>query len=146
VDVAAALTGAPPVNPDRVAGLVKVVREEHGGRYAGRVFCSEVQGEYLLWALPADAPVMMYNHAHLFPPEYWDECLTVKAGGPGWWEVLDRYRAGVVVVEADSHPRLCDGLRKDPGWRVVVDESSAPARARLFVAVRKPAAPAGVAP
>lgn len=148
-DVAAALMGQEPVNPNRVAELVKVIQKQYGGRYTGRVFTSEVQGEYLLWALPADAPVMLYNHAQLFAPDYWTECLTVKAAGPGWWEVLDRYRVGVVVVEHDPHARLCEELRKHPGWQVVVDEAKAPARdpfSRLFVAVRKPASPAGVAP
>ena len=143
-DIAAALSGDAPADPDRVKELSRVVKEWHGGRYVGRVFASEIQGEYLLRALPPDAPVLMFNHAQLFPPAYWAECLAVKAGGPGWWEFLDRYRVGVVAVEADFHPRLCDELRKHPGWAVVVDEAGAPARdryARLFVAVRKPEPP-----
>ena len=140
-DIAAALSGQPPANPDRVADLLRVVREEYGGRYTGRVFASEIQGEYLLWALPEDAPVLLYNHVQLFPPDRWAEYMTVKVAAPGWWEILDRYRVGIVVVEVDSHPRLCQELRAHPGWRVVLDES-----ARLFVAVRKPASRAGGTP
>lgn len=136
-DVAAALKGEPPAEPDRVAALADAVRREHGGRFTGRVFASETQGEYLLWALPPEAPVMMFNHAQLFPADYWAECLGVKEAAPGWWEVLDRRRAAAVVVEAGLYPVLCDGVRRHPGWRVVVDEADRPAG--LFVAVRKPA-------
>jgi hypothetical protein len=143
-DVAAALAGRRPANPERVAGLVEVLRAEHGGRYVGRVFTSEILGEYLLWALPADTPVMMYNHAQLFSPAYWAECLGVQTAGPGWWEFLDRYRAGVVVIEVEGHGPLCEELRTHPAWQVVLDESQTEGRdpgARLFVAVRKPASP-----
>lgn len=142
-DIADALAGRPPADPDRVAGLTRAVREDHGGRFAGRVFASETQGDYLLWALPPDAPVMMFNHAQLFPPAYWTDCLAVKAA-PGWGDFLDRHRAAAVVVEVDSSPALCAGLRASPAWRVVVDEANTPARdprGRLFVALRKPPTP-----
>ncbi len=141
-DVAAALMGETPADPERVKDLVRAIKEWHGGRYTGRVFTSEIQGEYLLWALPPDMPVMMFNHVQLFPASYWNECMTVKAGGPGWWEFLDRYRVGVVVVELDLNSELCAELRGRSGWAVVIDEANAPARdpySRLFVAVRKPA-------
>jgi hypothetical protein len=144
-DVAAALAGGTPADPERVKELVRAVREVYGGRYTGPLFASETQGEYLLWALPADTPTMMFNHAQLFTPDYWAGCMRVKDGDPGWQEFLDRHGANAVVVEADLHGRLCDALRKSPAWRVVVDESDAPARdpyTRLFVALRKPATPA----
>jgi hypothetical protein len=147
-DIAAALAGQPVADPDRVARLLRVIRDEHGGRFVGRIFSSEIQGEYLLWSLPDDTPVMMYNHAQFFPVDYWSECLRVKSGGGDWWEILDRHRAGVVVVEVDMHPELCAELRTNSAWQVVLDEEGAPARdlfSRLFVAVRKPAPPAGKA-
>ncbi len=140
VDIAAALAGTPAPDAKRVERLTKAVADWHGGKFTGRVFCSEIQGEYLLRSLP-DTQVMMFNHAQLFPVSYWNDCLLVKAGGGGWWEFLDRYRVGVVVVELDMHPNLCALLRKQPGWAVVVDEAEvrAPDRySRLFVAVRKP--------
>jgi hypothetical protein len=148
-DIAAALSGQPVVDQDRVAALVQVIREQHGGRYIGRVFSSEIQGEYLLWALPDDTPVMMFNHAQLFPPAYWNECLHVKNGDRDWWEILDRSGAGVVVVERDLHPELCAELRTAPHWQVVLDEQNIPARdllSRLFVAVKRPVVEAGKVP
>lgn len=149
VAVAAALQGETPAEADRVKELTRVVHEWHGGRYTGRVFASEVQGDFLLRALPADTPVMMFNHAQLFPVAYWRDCLNAKAGGPGWWEFLDRYRVGVVVVEVDLNAKLCTELREHSDWVVVVDERQDRALdpfTRLFVAVRKPARPEGTKP
>lgn len=143
-DIAAALQGEEPADPDRVRRLTETVRSLPGGRYRGPVFCSESQGEFLLWTLPTDTPVMMFNHAHLFQPAYWAGCLAVKQGLPPWRELLDRAGAGVVVVEADYHPRLCEELRSDPAWQVVVDEAGTPghdADSRLFVAIRKAGKP-----
>jgi hypothetical protein len=139
-DIAAALKGEPPADPDRVAKLFEAIKVLRGGRLTGTIFASESQGEYLLWALLPDAPVMMFNHAQLFDPGYWAECMTVKQAGAGWSAILDRYRAAVVIVEIDYHPQLCAELRKHPGWHVVIDESETPGRdadSRLFVAVRK---------
>jgi hypothetical protein len=123
-----------------------VLREElrrryPGGRYAGSVFASETQGDYLVWALPGEFPVLTYTHAHLFPPEHWQACRTVEDAGPGWWDVLDRYRVNLVVVEPDLHPDLARRLREDPRWLVVLDEAGERARpdprTRLLIALRK---------
>jgi hypothetical protein len=139
-DIAAVLRGD-PVTSDRMKEFARVLKQWYGDRYVGRVFTSEVQGEYLLWSLPPDTPVMMFNHAQLFPEKYWSDCLRVKSGAPGWWEFLERMRSHVVVVEVAFHPVLCEEIRKSPRWVVVVDESAVPAwdsYSRLFVAVRKP--------
>ncbi len=148
-DIAAVLSGTAPAEPDRVEALTKAIREGYGGRYVGRVFCSETLGEYLLWALPPDAPVTLFNHAHLFTPDYWRQWLSVKEGKPGWWEALDRHNINVVIVEADTHEPLCAELRSNSAWNVVLDEAGASGRdltSRLFVAIRKPATSAGEMP
>jgi hypothetical protein len=143
-DIAAALAGQPPADPDRVADVIRVVRDDYQGRFRGRIFSSERLGEYLLWALPPDAPVMMYNHAQLFSTSYWSECLRTKEAALGWWEVLDRREVEAVVLEASLCPELCAELRSNRNWRVALDESASdrPAlvrdpAARLFVAFRK---------
>jgi hypothetical protein len=105
----------------------------------GPIFCSERQGEYLLWSLPPNIPVMMYNHAQLFSVEYWSRCLTVKEGGEAWDMILQEYGAKWIVVETYYHARLCSQVREHPRWKVVLDEENVqqlPPDARLFVAVR----------
>ena len=121
-------------------GLRTALREHYpDGQYRGAIFSSETQGDFLIWALPADLPVMMYTHAHVFGPDHWEACRDVKAANPGWREFLARHHANLIVVEPSSHEELAGELRKDPDWRVVHDGPESPAsdRARVIVAVRK---------
>ena len=55
-----------------------------GGQYRGAIFSSETQGDFLIWALPSDMPVLMFTHAHVFSFDHWEACRDVKAGNPGW--------------------------------------------------------------
>jgi hypothetical protein len=135
-DIAAALRNPAAGPTDRTKELAKVLRERYGGKFTGRVFASEMQGDYLIWALPADIPELMYTHAHVFPPRHWAECLVVKDAGPGWWELLDRHRVNAVVVEPELHPALVKKLKADPGWVVVLGGDADPA-GKQFVALRK---------
>jgi hypothetical protein len=110
------------------------------GEFAGRIFPSETQGDYLAWALP-EFEVLWYTHAHLFSKEHWAQCLRAKSAQPGWREHLDRFSVNLVVIEPRLHERFADRLRRDPDWQVVLDEADDPTkpdgRASLFVALRK---------
>jgi len=111
------------------------------GRFTGSIFVSETLGDFLLWELAPEVPLSSYSHLHLFPRSYWDEVLPIYQGQPGWWDLLRRRRANLVVIEAEIYPRLRDRLRANPGWEVVLDETGnprkVPAQCRLFIAVRK---------
>ncbi len=141
--VSAALTARPGWGDRRIPELSDALQAGYpDGRFSGRVFPTETQGDYLLWSLPADWPVLVYSHVHLFPPEHWRECLTVKFGRPGWREVLDRHGVNLVVIEPELHPRLAQQLRQDAQeWLVVLDETGAPSKPgkenRLLVALRR---------
>ena len=83
---------------------------------------------YLLWALAPESPVFIYTHVHLFRPESWRECSTVKFARPGWRDVLDGHRANLVVVEAEMYPELCALLHEDPDWLTLLDETGSGSR------------------
>ena len=105
------------------AELAAVLRDNYpGGRFVGTVMATPMMGDYLMWELAPDVPVT-YAHMHLFPPSYWEELGVVSRGSPGWWEVLDRYRVNLLVVEAEYSGGLRDQLRKAAGWKIVVDET-----------------------
>jgi hypothetical protein len=145
--VAAQLKDSGKAKPAWLPALTRQLREAYpDGRFTGRIFASEANGDYLLWALAPDYPVLVYTHAHLFPADYWADMRTARLGQPGWWDVLDRYGANLVVVEAEvpagsAGPGLAAELRKDPAWQVLVDEAGDAAkpdpRTRLLIAVRK---------
>ena len=102
--------------------LREALREHYpSGQFTGAIFSSETQGDFLIWALPRDMPVMMYTHAHVFSVEHWEACRNVKAGNPGWRDFLAEHQANLIVIEVDSHKVLANELRADPQWIVVYD-------------------------
>jgi hypothetical protein len=141
--VADQLTGSSEAAPRWYPALAQVLKKDYPeGRFTGRVFASEALADYLIWSMPEQSPVLVYTHAHLFPPSHWNEFLTVKYGAVGWWEVLDRYRVNLVLVDEGQHANLIELLRNaSADWEVVLDESGNPARPGsppgLFLAVRK---------
>jgi hypothetical protein len=120
--------------------LRKALREHYpGGRYQGTIFASETQGDFLIWAMSQETPVLMFTHAHVFPFEFWELCRDVKAANPGWREFLARKGANLIVVETDSHEELTAELRHNPDWLIVHDGPASPVKAGspVIVALRK---------
>jgi hypothetical protein len=114
-----------------------------GGRLRGSIFATETMGEYLLWALPANMPVLACTHVHLLPPDHWTNCRVVKWGRPGWQQFLDWNRVELIVVEPEMHPKLCQALHESEVWQVVVDGTGADPRKgdhrpRQLIALRRP--------
>jgi hypothetical protein len=112
------------------------------GQFQGRVFASETQGDYLIWALPPEIPIFVYTHVHLFPPSVWRQCQRVKFGERDWDDILDRHRVNLVIIEAEMHPPLRELLYEaGDTWQVLLDEAGdhrkADARGRQLIAVRK---------
>ncbi len=111
------------------------------GRYQGVILAREILGDYLVWSLPRDMPVLVYSHVHCFSEEVWQDYLRGTRGRLGWWEVLDRRRINLVLLDPELGPELALLLRQDAAWRVVLDETGdarkPDPRTRLFIAVRR---------
>lgn len=124
--------------PDLAAALQ---RDYPNGRFQGCIFTSEAQGDYLLWALPPEYPVLVYTHAHLFSAEHWTNCMLAKRAVDGWRNFLDLSNVNLVVSEAEEHYKLTRALKADPEWQIILDEtglqSKRDPRTRLLIAVRK---------
>ena len=114
-------------------------------RFQGRILAQDMLADYLVWSLPEKAPVLVYNHAHVFPETVWQDQITVLAGRPSWDAVLGRYQVNLVVFDPVMWPELAHRLRDDSAWRVIIDEGQNPTndrrpdafRGKLLVAVRK---------
>jgi hypothetical protein len=134
------LTASPADESRWMPELRTAIRDRFpDGHYHGSIFASETQGDFLVWALPAEWPVLMFTHAHVFTFDYWEACRDVKAGNPGWREFLAAHRANLVIVETESHPELTAALRAEAEWQVVHDGPERPAsdKALVIVAVRR---------
>jgi len=112
-----------------------------GGRFRGNIFPNELLGDYLVWALPADDPVLVYSHAHVFSETYWYQCRRAKFGLAGWREFLDAHHVNLVVFpEQRIRDFQTSQLYSDPNWVSVIDERGARSRnseGRLLIALRK---------
>jgi hypothetical protein len=119
------------------------VRAAHAdGRFRGRVFATESQGDYLLWALAPDVPIFVSTHVHLFPPRLWQECQRVKTGQEDWEAILDRRGVTLIISEAELHPGLRKALLAATARWVIWEDEAGDAgvrdpRARRLVAARR---------
>ncbi len=130
---------------DTMPELADALKTYPQKRFQGRIFVQDNLSDYLLWSLPAKAPLLLYNHAHLFPEEIWQHQITILTAGPGWSSLVDHYRVNLIAFDPSGWPELASELRTDPAWHVVVDEGEADAapqavavqNMKLFIAVRK---------
>jgi len=119
--------------------LRQALKEQYpDGRFQGTIFASETQGDFLVWKLPRELPVLMYTHAHVFPVEHWSACIDVRRGDDGWQEFLSRNRANLIVVETVSHEKLCEKIRDDPDWQIIQDAPKAGPLSVLIALRKKP--------
>ena len=96
------------------------------GKFTGAIFASETEGDFLIWALAPDDPVMMYTHAEVFDYAYWDDCGRAKKGNPSWPAFFDFHNVNLVVLEADVSEnaiKMTRQLTSTQGWRVILNET-----------------------
>jgi hypothetical protein len=144
-----------PATPWRLAAELKSVDGAHvpelarwleqkyaDGRFTDRIFSSETQGDYLLWALAPETRLCVYTHVHLFSPERWRETREIKNAAPGWRETLRSNDVTLMVFEGETHPRLRQELLEaGDEWLILVDEtgdlSKPDPKSRIVIAVRR---------
>ncbi len=133
------LTAKPEDEGRWLPPLRQAIRESYPDhRFQGTIIVSETQGDFLVWKLPREVPVLMYTHAHVFRVEHWTACLTVKRGDPGWKDFVAANRGNLIVVEIESHGILCAQLRVDPDWLVIQDAPEAGPLSVLIALRKKP--------
>jgi hypothetical protein len=137
-------TASEPGPADWQPEVGQALRQDYpGGFFTGTICTSPSQGDFLLWAMGPAVPVSPDSHLERFTEGFWEEFTTVAGVQPGWWELLDRRKANLVVVEAARYPRLCERLGRDPAWLVVPPGGPSGIRTEPFIALRK--APHGIA-
>jgi hypothetical protein len=82
-------------------------------------------------------PVMMYTHAHVFTPEYWNACVEAEIEVIGWRELLAKYRANLIVIETNTHQEFAADVRADPDWVTVQDGPQGNSATGILIALRK---------
>jgi hypothetical protein len=135
------LRAGPELRGRWLPAFAEAIRSYPDGRFTGAIYASETMGDYLLTVVREGSPVLLYSHAHVFSPEYFQQAMAVKNAEGDWQAWLKVRRVNLVTIEADLYPRLAAGLRQDPEWAIIIDEaktagSRGPGQ-RKFIALRK---------
>jgi hypothetical protein len=115
---------------ERLEALEWALRDHYlDGRFVGSILPGPEAGDFLVWALGNEVPVLAYLHPHVFTRSYWDRYGLVLGGVGTWRDFLDAHRVNLVVVAAEGGG-LAAAIREDPAWLVVLDEAGSRARRR----------------
>ncbi len=119
-----------PLVADWQADFQTVLNRHYGGRFRGAILATPMQGDYLMWSLAPGVPVT-YAHIHLFHPDFWDELGVVGQGNAGWWDIVDKYRVNLMVMEAEYCDKLLGEIKKRPDqWKILLDETGSTEKAQ----------------
>lgn len=91
----------------------------------GLVFNTYEWGDYLLWDGPPGIQVFVASHAHLVPPEVWQDYMQIAHAGERWKTGLDRYGVATVVLDHHARKPLIRLLKEDKDWKLVYDDAVA---------------------
>lgn len=91
----------------------------------GLVFNSYEWGDYLLHAGPTDIQLFTTSHAHLVPPDVWNDYLRIARVGSNWNDRLDRYGIDTVIVDKPRRKSLIGKLKDSDDWKVAYEDRQA---------------------
>jgi hypothetical protein len=121
--------------------LAARLRESYpDSRFTGVILTTETTGDFLLWMLPAEWPVFIYDELTCFPAKHWQECQAIYNARADWWELLDRRRINLIVVEHERAGKLAAALHEDSDWEILPDGVDARGQGTsgpLLVAIRR---------
>jgi hypothetical protein len=121
--------------------LAARLRESYpDSRFTGVILTTESTGDFLLWMLPPEWPVFIYDELTCFPAKHWQECQAIYNARADWWEVLDRRRINLIVVERERAGKLAATLHEDSDWEIMPDGVDARGQGisgPLLIAVRR---------
>jgi len=110
---------------DQVSRATPVALTEHLRQHPprGQVFNAYEWGDYLVWAGPPELPIFVHSHAHLVPPEVWEDYRAAVRAWPGWRETMSKYRVGTIVIDR-SRTALLGELRRSPDWELAYEDAT----------------------
>jgi hypothetical protein len=125
--------------------LGEALKDYPNQRFQGRIFVQDLLADYLVWSLPEKAPVLVYNHAHIFPEAIWQDQITVLSGKSSWDVILERYQVNLIVFDPLMCPELAQRVRAEAAWLILRDDGLNRSgergpnafRGTLFIAIRK---------
>ncbi len=90
--------------------------------FTGTILCGERPGDFLATVLDPAIPVLVHSRPMKEDRERWADARRALLGEADWWDVLDRLRVNLVVIDPGVHPKLADRLRASKAWALVQDD------------------------
>lgn len=106
----------------------------HRAASADRLFTRMEWANYFTWSLDGRLPVMVEGHVELYPPDTWEQYVTVSDGRREWENVLDAHGVTMLVLDQTEQVSLLSGVHQSGRWR----ESGRYGRAIVFERHGKP--------
>lgn len=88
-----------------------------------RIVVNQPWASWFEYAAPG-FPVFVDSRIELFPEDVWDEYFQLKAGGPRWTAILDRWEVEAVVLDRGGW-RLDEAIQDDPRWTLAYEDDVA---------------------
>ena len=121
----AVLRGTQPPPQVALSQLTPLGATEYLNKHhvTGQLFNTYEWGDYLIWAGPKDAQVLVASHAHLVPRWIWRHYMQVIKQVDEWQELFDRYSVNTIILDKLQREKLIKSLRREEGWKVGYEDS-----------------------
>lgn len=90
----------------------------------GEIWADLAFSSYLTYALP-ERPVWIHTRFETFPPEQWQDYLTVTSAAPGWEQILRRDGVHLLLLSKADQPNLIRVLLPRSDWQPVYEDEAA---------------------
>jgi hypothetical protein len=91
----------------------------------GKLFNDMGFGSYLIWEAYPDYKVYADPRIDLYPPEIWQDYITLINAIPGWEKIMIRDDIKTVMLNPEEESALVAALEQSPGWNLVFADSTA---------------------
>jgi hypothetical protein len=91
----------------------------------GPLFNTYEWGDYLSWVSPPGLPAFINSHAHLVPPEVWEDYMVISHAGDGWEFGLDRYGINTILIDQRVRGPLITLLKRNTKWTLQYEDDVA---------------------
>ncbi|QDT17123.1 hypothetical protein CA12_32350 [Alienimonas californiensis] len=92
---------------------------------AAQLFHAHAFGDFLLVAGPSDVAIFVGSHAHLIPPQVWNDARALSTAAPGWEDRLELYGVTTLMLSPREQPALLVAARRSSRWRQVYGDQTA---------------------
>jgi hypothetical protein len=119
-----------PVAPEK-AGIIAAETPVDATRFMleqglkPQVFNDMAFGSYLMWSAQPGFKVFIDSRAELYPPQIWDDYVTISNAVYDWEDKLASYGINTLMLGKENQTLLIEAADASPNWVLVYEDSAA---------------------